>query len=130
MATKSIAYLLVVLFLLPLTLAVLNRRTDLPDLIFAGVFLTVLVVIPLVGLWSGHTWFFYYVYSVAALSLAIIFYAYRVMSLFGDQDFSVLQLALNLWPIELYFGATITVTAMLQKRRSAAESDGGSAPKG
>lgn len=119
MATRYITWSLVILFLLPLT--TLPRRTDTQDLTFDAVLFIVLTVIPLIGLWSQQAWFFYYVYVVAAIFLLITFFAFWFGGLFGDENLSILQLALALWPLELYFGVTMFMVAILHKRRIASE---------
>jgi hypothetical protein len=119
MSIKVLTYSLTGIFLLPL-LPLLPTRTDLEDLFFDAVVVVLLVVIPLIGLWSKRIWFFYYVYIIAVLSLVFIIISFWFLSLFGDQNNILLEI-LALWPIDLYFGAAIAMTAMLQKRRNAAE---------
>src|SRR5579863_7289692 len=114
MAIKVLTYSLTGIFLLPL-LPLLPTRTDLADLFFDAVVVVLLVVIPLIGLWSKRIWFFYYVYIIAVLSLVCIIISFWFLSLFGDQNNILLEI-LALWPIDLYFGAAIAMTAMLQKR--------------
>ncbi|MDR3643020.1 MAG: hypothetical protein P4L74_05345 [Candidatus Doudnabacteria bacterium] len=64
MKPNYLRYLLVILFLVPLSLLLIF-----PPNFATGIILLMTVVIPLLGLWSKKKWFFYYVYAITFLAI-------------------------------------------------------------
>jgi hypothetical protein len=104
-------YALAILLLLPL--GVFLRKVGLP---FQAVVSTLFTVIPLVGLLGRRGWFFYYVYVLPPLTLWLLIFAAWFISLFGDQAYSPLQIALMIWPLLLYCVVVEILTVTLHVR--------------
>jgi hypothetical protein len=107
-----VRYILLVLLLLPII--IFFRHINLQLIFFILIFLT---GIPFAGLLSKKSWFFYYIYITTPLWLIITIFAVWFLSLFGDQAYSILDIALSLWPLLLYFGVIITLTIIIQKHQ-------------
>src|ERR1039457_3935606 len=108
MTTKYVRDSLLVSFLLPLgtLFTKTNLRFDAGMLIFFG-------AIPLIGLLSKKSWFYYYVYAAVPITLLILIPGIWFLSLFGDQAYSLLAIAITLWPLLVYFGVVVVLTVIL-----------------
>jgi hypothetical protein len=98
MAQKYIRYSLLALFILPV-----GTLFTKPNLSFQIGVLIFFVVIPLIGLLSRKYWLFYYIYVAVPITLLIVSFAIWFASFFGDQAYSLLNIAGALWPLLLYF---------------------------
>jgi hypothetical protein len=75
------------------------------------------VAIPLIGLLTKKSWFFYYTYIIVPIALVVIICGSWFLSLFGDQAYSLLNIAIGLWPLLVYFAVIVILTVILQRRQ-------------
>ena len=108
---KYARYALLVLFLVPVV-TVFTRSV--PP---AGKGLAILwCAVPALGVSTRKTWVFYYIYVAVPLTLVLGIGALWLLSLFGDQAYSLSAIASLLWPVVLYCAAVVVLTIVLHVR--------------
>jgi len=120
MEGKWVRWILSILLLAPLSFVAsalfrFNPLRDIGGFIFVLYGVALVVIVPIVGLWLKQCWFFYYMYTLVPLEFVSIVLGTWVISLFGDQYYSPLVIALNLSPLLAYIGAEIVLTVALHR---------------
>jgi len=120
MEGKWVRWILSILLLAPLwfvasALFRFNPLRDIGGFIFVLYGVVLGVVVPIAALWLKQCWFFYYMYGLVPLEFVSIVLGTWVISLFGDQYYSPLAIALQLYPLLIYFGAEIVLTVVLHR---------------
>ena len=120
MEGKWVRWTLSILLLTPLSFVAsalfrFNPLRDIGGFIFVLYGVALVVIVPVVGLWLNQRWFFYFMYTLVPLEFVSIVLGTWVISLFGDQYYSPLAIALNLSPLLAFFGAEIVLTVALHR---------------